>query len=305
MTPRPNENKWQLPYAMHGRGEVGLADGNVDLNRAGSLEQTNEIAFTVVAKDYQGEPKLDLDPNQRWRSSSLVYYEGGKWMRGRELDRVTVPSTNRPIYASNNPNSLPDFGPRSYTLTYRMRGSTTSMTICLSPVLWRPFENPPIRVFGAKASPVIQRPDLFFDWAPLPAFDRPSHTQVSATTDDPDLGPPMMQGMTIAPSYLDFLVRMPQGAVGERIRRYTSDLLARLVREGKLSAAALGELNPVTGLPALRHHEAIARALEQYLSGSGEYRYTTHLERADRSVDPVEDFFTTRDPGIVSASRRH
>ena len=299
VTPRPNDSKWELPMAMRGRAEVGLSEGNVDLNRTGTLEQNAELAFLVEARDARGAAKLDLDLNQRWRAASLVTYEGGKWMRGRDPDRagtvVPGPASSRLGHAKRSDGlRLPDLGPQTYTLTFSLTAPTSAMAIAASPVLWRAVspgqwrsgEEPPIHVFGPRISPVLQRNDGSFEWVATLSADRPSYVQAMATTPEPDLGPPML----LSKGYLEFLTRLPQSQVGERLRRHTSNLLARLVREGKLAAHVLQDVNPFTQLPAQRNHQAIARALERYLSSSGEFRYTTQLQRADRSLDPVEDF---------------
>jgi transglutaminase-like putative cysteine protease len=295
ITPRPNDNKWELPMVMRGRAETGLPEGNVDLNRIGTLEQNDELAFSVEAKDAAGIAKLDLDWNQRWRASSLVIYESGKWMRGSEVDRSRTGPFDRLSNKGSegkrpSPGRLPDYGPRSYSLTFTLARPTAAMTIAASPVLWRPNE-PPIHVFGSRASPVVARRDGFFEWVPAPSANRPSYTQMTAVNGEPDLGPPMQ----LSNGYLEFLTRLPQGTSSDRIRHYTSNLLNRLVQEGSLALEAVQDVDPFTGLPATRRHEAIARALERYLSTSGAFRYTMELDRSDRNLDPVEDFlFNTK-----------
>lgn len=295
ITPRPNDSKWELPMVMRGRAETGLPEGNVDLNRTGTLEENDELAFSVEAKDAAGIAKLDLDWNQRWRESSLVIYESGKWMRANEVDRTRMgPFDRQPGQGGelkrSFPGSLPDYGPRSYSLTFTLGRPTAAKAIAASPVLWRPNE-PPIHVFGSRASPVVPRRDGFFEWVPAPSANRASYAQMTAVNGEPDLGPPMQ----LSTGYLEFLTRMPHGTFSERIRRYTTNLLGRLVQEGMLAPEAVRDVDPFSGLPATRRHEAIARALERYLSTSGEFRYTMELERADRNLDPVEDFlFNTR-----------
>ncbi len=298
-TPRPTDSKWELPMAMRGRIETGLADSNIDLNRTGTLEQDKELAFSVEAKDADGAAKLDLDPNQRWRSTSLAVYDGGKWLQGREPERVLIGAMERPPSKVNSPPRtdglrLPDFGPRSYTLTYTLERPAAAMTIAASPILWRPNDRPPIQMLGSRAGPVRQRPDRSFDWMRPIVLGRPAYVQVTAATSESDLGPAMTGQLALSNDYLEFLTRLP-GQVSDRLRRYTSHLLARYVQEGRLAASAIEDVHPFTGLPGSRHHEAIARVLEHHLSSSGEFRYTTQLERVDRNLDPVEDFlFNTK-----------
>lgn len=291
-TPRPQDSKWELPMVMRGkeRLETGLSQ-DVDLNRTGTLKPDEVLAFSVEAKDAQGEPKLDLDLEQRWRAAAMVAYDGGKWTRGRDPDRImTTPPPRIPIKGKEPPRSdavrLPEFGPRSYTLSFYLSQPTHSMAIAASPVLWRPNDKPPIHVFGPRLSPLLQRSDTSFEWISAPAAHRPSYVQITALTDQPDLGPPMM----LRSGYVEYLTVIKNAQLRNRVHIHTSHLLARLVSENKLPSAAIHELDPITGLPAARHHEAIARALERYLATSGEFRYTLQLERSDRQLDPVEDF---------------
>ena len=75
-----------------------------------------------------------------------------------------------------------------------------------------------------------------------------------------------------------------------RLRDWTGNLLDRLVRERKLHAEALAQREEITHYILKQYHLQVAQALEMYLSGSGEYRYTLDQELKDRSIDPVEDF---------------
>src|SRR5262249_24093220 len=47
----------------------------------------------VVAKNRDGTPKLDLDPNQRWRGASFLEYQGGKWASQKGLRTSVVTTT--------------------------------------------------------------------------------------------------------------------------------------------------------------------------------------------------------------------
>lgn len=292
ITPRPNDNKWELPMVMRGKIETGLRDVNdVDLNRTATLEQNSELAFVVEARNAQGTPKNDLDPNQRWRASSLVVYEGGKWTRGREKERSPFGLVPPPLGKINSLKRseaarLPDFGPNSYTLSFWLGQPTASMAIAASPVLWREGDDAPFIVYGPRLSPVVQRPDRSFEWISSPSPNRPSYLQVTAPASEPDLAP----AMQISSGYIQFLTRLPHPNLADRLRGHTSDLLKKLVERGQLTPDALEDVDPFSQLPSVRQHEAIARAIERHLSSSGEYRYTLQLERSDRTLDPVEDF---------------
>ena len=57
LTPRPTERKAAIFLHVRTKMEIGISEGSVDLNRTGSLEQNNEIAFKVYADDAAGKPE--------------------------------------------------------------------------------------------------------------------------------------------------------------------------------------------------------------------------------------------------------
>jgi hypothetical protein len=304
LTPRPNDSKWQLPMAARGKMETGAPDGNLDLNRTGTLEQNNELAFEVYADDFSGKPKLDLNPTQRWRTAVLIHYEGGKWLRDPirtaglyVIDRTKpyprrIPAQGENLRLPSVRNScLPDFGPGAFYLSFKPRITAAIANVLADPVQWRPNDFPPVLVYGTRPGPVQQRTDGTFEWLGGASNNNATHTQILTALAQPDLGPPL----NVASSYQDFLTRLPPQPTADRLRAWTADLLQRLVREGKLSADTLAHLDPFTRQPLPKYHEIIARALETYLSRSGEFTYTFDLQRQDRNIDPVEDFlFNTK-----------
>jgi protein-glutamine gamma-glutamyltransferase len=292
-TPRFSQHRWELSLAAHGRLETGLSENAVDLNHTGSVQQNSDVVFEVVAEDGAGRPRLDLSLDQRWRAASLTHYEAGRWSRDRNPGLFLVEKSRRNFgdldLREGRNGRLPDFGPNSYYLSYILENPSGNLNILADPVYWRPGVAPPIFVYNRRFACVQQHQDGQFEWLSVPGAGRESYCQVVAPL-PADRGVPMR----VANGYEDFLTLAPSAGMKDRVRRWTEGVLERLVGEHKLQAAALQEVD-ANRLPLEKHHEAIARALEAHLAGSGEFVYTLDLTRKDKNVDPVEDFlFTTR-----------
>jgi len=302
VTPRPAERPWELSMVVRGKLITGLSEGLIDLNRDGSLEPNREVAFEVYADDVAGNPILNLNPNQHWRASSLSFYENGRWLRDRPSgifvqDRITPNQRrdSRPFapedrLAMRN-ERLPDFGPDAIYLRYRLHRNAGNWNILADPVLWRSQDLPPVYVHDGGRGTITHREDGQFEWYSTPGGTRGGYTQITLPLTDPDLSPPM----NISLSYQELLTQFASAGLAERLRRWTTNLLVRLVREQKLPQTVLEENDPLTQLPLARHHEAIARAFESYLAASGEYGYSLTMNRRDKGADPIEDFlFNTK-----------
>ncbi|MCE9531222.1 MAG: DUF3488 and transglutaminase-like domain-containing protein [Planctomycetes bacterium] len=302
VTPRPRDRSWELSMVLRGRMETGHGDGQIDLNRTGSLEQNHEIAFEVYADDAVGNPIFTLLPNQRWRTSALSHYENGRWLRDRTSGLIVLERTSNSVrrgvpgatvdqrLAQRNAR-LPDFGPEAIYLRYRLHRNVGAYNIVADPVIWRSNDSPPILVLEGIRGAVQQKDDGQFEWYSPPAGTQGGYTQITLPLHEPDLGPPIY----VSNKYQDTLTRITNQAMAERVRNWTSKLLERLVQNGKLAEAAIRETDPFTRAPLAKNHEAISRALQTHLSESGEFIYTLQLSRKDKSIDPVEDFlFNTK-----------
>jgi len=302
ITPRPADRKWELSVMARNRLETGLPEGAIDLNRTGSLEQNSEVAFQVYADYADGRPKLDLPADQRWRATSLSRYEGGRWVRegnsGLTLLDRTIPFPRSRLAdiaeldkLQQRNARLPDFGPEAYYLTFTLQRNAGGNNLIADPVVWRPNDVPPVFVFLTRTGSVQQHQDGRFEWMNLIGPGKEGYCQVTVPQPEPDLSPPLR----LASNNQEFLTWIMSNDMADRMRRYTTQILERMVKEEKLPAAVLQELDPQTRLPLEKHHEAIARALEQYLSSSGEFHYTYDLTRKDKAIDPIEDFlYNTR-----------
>jgi len=263
-----------------GRIEVGYSpDQTVDLTRTGELSPTPAVVFEVVAEQ-AGQPKLDLPAETRWRGRVLAHYYQGTWRREALLTMPLVAETA----GRAEPWRPPDYGAASYRLAYTVPIALRSDFLA-EPVVWFPGGSiPVVDVFDA----LPPRP-----WHPLadgsffrhPGRPDRSHTlryvQHTAPLPEPDLG----VGFLLSPGVDQALTMNTVPSV----RGFTTRLVQRLVREGKLPAV-VGDVSAVNLRPAEAHHEVVARALAAYLSESPEYTYTLTLTRPRPELDPVEEF---------------
>jgi hypothetical protein len=153
--PRVPEGTWQ-PFSAFSKGapprlQTGFTE-QIDLNRTGQVEVTEEVALTVTATDAQGEPKLDLPDEQRWRGAALDGYQGGLWKSGYVLPPGSeAPQANGSILplamALGNPRRRPreageerllDLGPRQYFLTFQFQPRKAGGLFLADPVVLPP-----------------------------------------------------------------------------------------------------------------------------------------------------------------------
>jgi len=298
--PRPNDKKWELPLRVKGKVETGAPEGQLDLNRVGSVEPNKDVAFDVYAQDLNQLAILDLNPNQRWKLKSLSHYASGKWSQEMK-EKFVTPSRVLPFRQPVNPDlelfermraTLPDFGTQRFFLTYSIRPNSGAQNVLADPVYWREGDSPPIFIFGPRPPTVQQLQDGTFDWMGGYMNDgRASYCQVYTPTAEPDLSPPMRLEVPSTKRRNEgaYLTQLPQSQVN-RLRQWTWNVLERLIGDGRIPAAVRDERDPNTLLPNTKHHELIARALNSYLASSGEYSYSLMLEKKDTKIDPVEDF---------------
>lgn len=298
VTPRTG-SRWELGLNARGRGLVGLSDGPVDLNRTGTLDVNRERAFAVTARDAAGDPYPDLSPNLRWRVSHRQVYEGGRWRPETSgglgiADRAVTPPGVSPYLSKDR---IAHFGPDTVFLHLTVTASGLKAPPLADPVVWRPGEPPPVvtRLANPDGSftykPWVHRHDGTFDGTFVPDAGPPRIVQTWLPPADAGAGTPVR----VRSGTTELMARPAKGLA--RVKDLTDQVVARLAAAGALPPAVLTDLDPVTRLRVPRHHEAVARALEQYLGGSGEYTYTLDLARQDRALDPVEDFLLNTKAG--------
>lgn len=261
------------------RVEIGYAaDQMVDLTRTGDLKPNPEEAFAVRAADAAGRPVDDLDPATRWRGAVLTVYERGGWRRD---DHIALPAVLRTARAGR-PWRPPDFGPDRLRLTFTVPADLKAEFLA-DPVYWQPDQPVPVAdlpAAGPSAWYVVS--DGSFVRSPIGLEDGVTvdYVQYTRRGAGDDLGPPFLLAGPPDRTYVTCPVR--------RVKEYADAVVRAGVAAGRLPAA-LGRVSAAL-LPPPPFHEAIAREFARHLSEHPELRYTTAVRRANRDLDPVEDF---------------
>ena len=266
------------------RIEIGYAaDQMIDLNKTGNLRDNPETAFEVTAANRDGQPKLDLNPSQRWRGRILATYSGGAWRPDSQVPLPTAPAILPAIGAWSPPN----LGPEAYSLTYTVPSKLGSLFLA-DPVEWE--RN------GPTPAAHLLSDGRTLPWVPASLFNGRSHgsaifqaegaaevryVQYTRPSAEKDLSPPYLslgeinRGLRLNP--------VPG------VKDYADKVIAEMVAVGRLPAAVLNR-DAIRMLPLELYHEAIARAFQDHLSERPDLVYTTALKRENKTVDPVEDF---------------
>lgn len=283
-TPRTG-TQWEL--GLNSRGRVtGLGEGPVDLNTTGPVAVNQEKAFQVYAEDRAGNPVLDLPPDLKFRVVHLQQYDGGRWGRNQFTSLQTADRALSPPGAVRNPRDrLPDLGPGQLFLTFTLEPKLTRTPPLADPVAWVSGKYAPAVSYFERQGyrSWVHRHDGSLDGAIGLDGSPPRYVQTWV----PPAKPGEAQPMRVVPAQTVYLTRL-SGL--NRLRKYTNELVGKLVRAGALPPEVLTDLDPDTQARAPRYHEPIARALERHLAESGEFAYTLDLDRRDKALDPTEDF---------------
>ena len=287
LTPRWSSEQWQLTAIAGGAptspGEVGFSR-RIDLNNTGPLKVNDKIAFEVVATDAKGTPKAVLRPQQRLRGVSLDSYHHGRWAeRYRDVAPPAVPTGTE--------DDLPSLGSDQYFVSFSLDLREATGLFLTDPVLLGDRAGrPPVVAKGPSlATPLFHRTDSTLVRPRIHGADEFHYTQVSRQLGATELVPADPPDQV----YAQRLLNQPV----EGIRLWTKKLLGTLVDRGDLSRRAWTNYDaqreysslPTNALDPERRMK-VALALNDYLAGSGEYRYSLDLRRRDLSIDPAEDF---------------
>jgi len=284
-TPRSG-SQWELALNTRGRATTGVSDGPVDLNRTGQVDVNQEKAFEFFAATPDGQPVLDVSPGQRFRALYLHNYESGRWVRN-QFGFQTADRAVSPPGVTRDPRSrLPDLGPGTIHFTFVLNPRLSRTPPLADPVAWQCGMLAPAasRYEDGTYRSWVHRHDGSLDGAFSFEAGPPQYLQAWAPPPQAGYGPVMR----VQPHRTEYLTRLPRGL--SKLKEFTDGIIEGLVSQGKLPASVLKDLDPDTQMRMLHHHEAIAGALENYLSNSGDFTYTLDLTRQAKNIDPVEDF---------------
>ncbi len=309
LTPRTGQQRWESTFLARAKAQTGLhAEQDIDLNRSGTLGISKEVAFEVLVRGLDGQPRDDLSLETRWRGMARYYYERGRWPATphhgidiRPVDPQTfepVRPKRRNLFGSRGIDPAewdrPDLGKDRFLLEFHPSPMLRGLDVVAEPVLWEPDREVPLAT--------VSRSGKLLEWAMLPdgTFGPISHTDsgpdrresrpaVYRQMTRPAGGaPPLPKMWGLSRSAVEILGG-PQ-SYPKWIRPWTDALLQRLVQEQCLSAQILdrdeqGRIRP-------EHQLVVMKALERHFLYSGEYAYTLKHERKNPAKDPIEEFLT-------------
>jgi len=284
--PRSSATPWSLLGAPAGNQFQTGYSPRIDLNYTGPIQPNDQAAFEVYAEDAQGRPYLGLNPEQRWRGTTLDLYVQGRWIH-RHLDLLSPgPSTTVPVIMGE-PSDLPDLGPGRFYLYFNTDLRQTNGLFLADPVTFSPAQGrPPVCSDRWRWVPYFHGRDATFYLPPGWTPHRYRYCQVALPLDDTAPRPAPVPRSA-------YHLRLLQQTV-PRLNTWTREVLNRLVAAGRLTPADVvmapePELGgQVCVLP--RNRAKVARALTDYLASSGEFTYKLEMRRHDFSVDAIEDF---------------
>jgi transglutaminase-like putative cysteine protease len=285
LAPRNSERHWNLLAAAHGENlETGYSY-LIDLNYTGTVKESDHVAMVVYVEDADGRPKLDSNPEQRWRGGTLDYYKDGRWM-GRHRSPPSEQHSLSLLVPPGERGDLPNLGPQTVLVTFDLELRRAGGLFLAEPVPQLHQGKPPVCSVGEPSwVPYFHPRDatLIPPTGPVPRGYR--YRQVFSPVQEQT--PP---GVDVTSRYRERLLQQ----LSPRLRSWTNDVLQQLVSEQHLTpehlaTAADQEIGP--GRYLLPQNRAkVAQALADYLAFSGAFSYRLEMRRHDLAMDPIEDF---------------
>lgn len=296
VTPRMTDTEWNFTLMLKGTQSVRTGfSPQIDLHHTGQRQVSGKIAFEAFVQDSDGNPKLNLGEDRRWRGVTLDHYEDGRWMTWR---RVRPPDARRPSPWSSwvrrgRIENLPRLGSGELVFTVSLKPAETGGGLFLSdPVVLPASGSPPLVGLSEDWQPFFNLRDSVLVGAGAEAPPEYRYAQATRSLSPSEYVPAIAadEDFDTFKEYFVQLIKLPRAPIVTWTRR----LLRQLVSEGVLTPDDLREEVDhtwcETPLPLPQHREKIARALESYLTRGSDFAYTLDLRRQDPKLDPAEDF---------------
>lgn len=241
---------------------TGFSD-QVKLGQMGEILESDALVMTVESVGPGGEV-VRPDEELLWGGVSLVRYQDGRWTRESDT-RPNDPS--RRIPASLRADSLRQ--------KIKLEATSGDTLFAIRPVLWAASRRADeVEVDSLDGSLVRRQPRSpeTNELLPKPRHGAFDYEVLSHVSRQPEVPP---------------LEDFPYGDRMSSLLEVPPEIREALKAISRPIAEKVVDPNP----------ERIARALEQYLSASGDYRYSLRQTRPEPGVDPVIDFLTLRKEG--------
>lgn len=282
LTPRRDNGAWEPLNGLRSDSLHFSGGEEMNLNDTGRIELDDAIAFQVVAVDSAGRPKVDLPGDQRWRGSVLDQYDNGKWRTAHRLPRMS---------RLHGQQKLPNFGADQFFLIFTVPPRQPGALVLAEPIRFGP---PSARLPVEMLSDEDHSP-LFHERAgsilPLPVNSRREHRYRQVVPGGGE-GTRPPEGVSIG--HYSANLADPSVRLRPQLQAWTVDLLRRLAESPRyrLPEGVRAELDqpPQSFVIDPDHSEAVARALAEYLAGSGDFTYSLDMARKDLTLDPILDF---------------
>jgi len=280
--PRQGQTQWnarQLSTGGSASSKTG-AEAGIDLNRIGYVELSDDPAFNVTVRDSIGQVQ-DPANIRHWRQETLEVYSGGRWYPQRRVRESEVhPGVNSGMPAARPAPEQPAHD--QWLITFEVKPSAAGGLVLAEPV---------DADLGIGLDPRIDNrlqslsffsfPEGFdtFVASGNPTRNRIySYSQVVTARGEQRLTP----ARGISEAFSATLAKYPAPPA---LTGWTRELLLRLpgLNDDERRLNDRQQLDE-------QHHARVAEALSDYLTRSGEYRYTLELRRKDTTLDATVDF---------------
>jgi len=283
IAPRHGQSQWnarQLSALSPTTTRIGLEPG-IDLNRTGTVELSDEPAFSVTVRDHAGRLQ-DPAHIRRWRQEVLEVYKFGRWHTLSQALELQLGEVSEPA-PKPRLSAPPKLAPDQWLVEFHVKPRDAGGLVLAEPVDF-------ILPVGFD-SRMEERPYAGSFFSPVPGHDsywidvqgaRRIHNygQVIHVPNNDRWQPAPL----ISSKYARDLAQQkpPKGSLTDWTNALVDGLPA-------LQGAAKAMLKQNQRLPDHLHSQ-VAEEFCRYLRDSGEYRYSLDLRRKKHGLDPTEDF---------------